>query len=231
MLRREPFMNKFIFLPALLLSVLFLVPPLFAQAQQKPALTIQPKYGDAPLTVFVAGDYFGQKFSDVNTIYQSIEKNYSLPAGSDFKNYYFVLTGVRYTPVSGQSIQGEFGGSVWKAVKEKSTNFLQMYYTGGSYILSLPMQMVSIYGGGGLGYIWLNTQRTYTALSGVAQVNAQLAQLHGIIGIEFLNSSGASFSLEGRYTYASTVSPRRSDLDFVMKGITGGIQIGIPIVI
>ena len=85
-------------------------------------------------------------------------------------------------------------------------------------------------GGGGLGYLWLNTQRTYIALPGVAQVNAQLAQLHGMIGIEFFTSSGVSLALEGRYIYAATVSPTRADLDFTMKGITGGIQIGIPIV-
>ena len=91
--------------------------------------------------------------------------------------------------------------------------------------------MSSIYGGVGLGYIWLNTQRTYSAVPGVAQVNGQLAQMHGIIGIEFFNSSGVSFAIEGRYTYAATVSPARSDIDLTMKGITGGIQIGVPVVI
>ena len=230
MLRRDPSMKKFISLTVLLLVLFLFVPALFAQVQQKQTPIIQPKPGDAPVTVFIAGDYFGQKFADVNTIYQSIEKNYSLPAGSDFKNYYFVMAGVRYTPTIGQSIQGEFGGSVWKAAKGNSTNFMQLYYSGGSYILRIPMQMLSIYGGGGLGYLWLNTQRTYIALPGVAQVNAQLAQLHGMIGIEFFTSSGVSLALEGRYIYAATVSPTRADLDFTMKGITGGIQIGIPIV-
>ena len=90
--------------------------------------------------------------------------------------------------------------------------------------------MVSIYGGGGLGYIWLNTQRTYTTRPGVAQVNAQLAQLHGLFGLQFFAQSGVSFSLEGRYNYATTVSPLRADLDFTMKGFAGGIQIGIPII-
>ncbi len=224
-------MKKLSSLTYLLLVVIFFIPPCFAQGQQKPVIAVQPRPGDAPLTLFVAGDYFGQKFSDVNAIYQSIEKNYSLPAGNDFKNYYFVMAGVRYTPSSGQSIQGEFGGSVWKAEKGGSANFLQMYYTGGSYIVSVPVSMASIYGGGGLGYIWLNTQRTYTSFPGVAQVNAQLAQLHALVGLQFFSSSGVSFAIEGRYAYAATVSPTRSDLDFVMKGITGGIQIGIPITI
>jgi len=224
-------MKKFISLPFLLSALIAFSQPMLAQGQQKPAVPIQPRPGDAPLTLFVAGDYFGQNFSDVNAIYQSIEKGYSLPSGNDFKNYYFVLAGLRYTPSNGQAVQAEFGGSVWKAAKGNATNFLQLYYTGGSYIVSAPVSVATIYGGGGLGYLWLNTQRTYTALPGVAQVNAQLAQLHALLGIEFVNSLGVSFSIEGRYTYASTVSPVRSDLDFVMKGITGGIQIGIPIVL
>ena len=106
MLRRDPSMKKFISLTVLLLVLFLFVPALFAQVQQKQTPIIQPKPGDAPVTVFIAGDYFGQNFADVNTIYQSIEKNYSLPAGSDFKNYYFVMAGVRYTPTIGQSIQG-----------------------------------------------------------------------------------------------------------------------------
>ena len=82
--------------------------------------------------------------------------------------------------------------------------------------------MVSIYGGGGLGYIWLNTQRTYTTRPGVAQVNAQLAQLHGLVGIQFFAQSGVSFSLEGRYNYATTISPIRADLDFTHERFRRG---------
>jgi len=89
--------------------------------------------------------------------------------------------------------------------------------------------MVSIYGGGGLGYIWLNTQRTYGTRLGVVTVNGQLVQIHGILGIEFFDPSGVSFALEGRYSNATTVSPTRADLDFTIKGIDVGIRIGVPI--
>lgn len=92
------------------------------------------------------------------------------------------------------------------------------------------MPMVSIYGGGGLGYVWLNTQRTYNTRLGIAEVNGQLAQLHALFGLEFFEPSGVSFSLEGRYNYATTVRPQRADLNFKMKGMAGGIQIGIPII-
>jgi len=49
--------------------------------------------------------------NEINDEYRTIEKTYSLPAGSDFKNYYFALIGVRFTPenAQGQSVQGEFG--------------------------------------------------------------------------------------------------------------------------
>jgi opacity protein-like surface antigen len=116
-----------------------------------------------------------------------------------------------------------------KTAKNNSTNFLQLYYAGGSYIISLSLPMVSLYGGGGLGYLWLNTQRTYGTRLGVATVNGQLVQLHGILGIEFFDPSGVSFALEGRYTHTTTVSPTRADLDFTMKGIDAGIRIGVPV--
>jgi len=206
-----------------------LLPISVVLGQQKQTPVIQPKVGVSPLSVFVSGSYFGPKFTDVSAVYQVIEHNLSLPAGNDFKSYYFVLTGMRFTPGNGQAVQGEFGGSVLKSTMDSSTNFLQLYYAGGSYIISFPLPMVSIYGGGGLGYLWLNSQRTYGTRLGVATVNGQLVQLHGILGIEFFDPSGVSFALEGRYTNATTVSPTRADLDFTLKGIDVGIRIGVPI--
>jgi hypothetical protein len=206
-----------------------LLPLSVVLGQQKQTPVIQPKVGVSPLSVFVSGSYFGPKYTNVNAVYQVIEHNLSLPAGNDFKSYYFVLTGVRLTLGNGQAVQGEFGGSVMKSTKDSSTNFLQLYYAGGSYIISFPLPMVSIYGGGGLGYLWLNSQRTYGTRLGVATVNGQLVQLHGMLGIEFFDPSGVSFALEGRYTNAITVSPTRADLDFTLKGIDVGIRIGVPI--
>ena len=229
-LGKDSFMKSPISVLILLVVASLIIPQSLVWGQQK-SIALSPQKSVVPLvSVFVAGNYFGPKFTGVNAVYNTIESNFSLPSGTDFKNYYFVMAGVRINPTSGQAFQGEFGGSILKSPKDNSTNFLQEYYGGGSYIRSLPISMVSIYGGGGLGYIWLNTQRTYTTRPGVAQVNAQLAQLHGLLGLQFFAQSGVSFSLEGRYNYATTVSPLRADLDFTMKGFAGGIQIGIPII-
>ena len=199
-------------------------------AQTKPAIPVPPKSVVPTISIFVGGNYFGPKYTGVNDVYTNIENSFLLPSGSDFKNYYNVLLGVRIAPGVGQAIQGEFSGSVLKSTKDKTTNFIQEYYTGGSYLMSMSVQSVSIYLGGGLGYIWLNTQRTYTTRLGVAQVNAQLAQAHGILGLEFYNQSGASFALEGRYNYATTLVLPRADLNFTMKGVSAGIRLGIPII-
>lgn len=222
-------MKKSIVALTMSLVASLLLPLSVVLGQQKQTPVIQPKVGVSPLSVFVSGSYFGPKYTNVNAVYQVIEHNLSLPAGNDFKSYYFVLTGVRFTLGNGQAVQGEFGGSVMKSTKDSSTNFLQLYYAGGSYIISFPLPMVSIYGGGGLGYLWLNSQRTYGTRLGVATVNGQLVQLHGMLGIEFFDPSGVSFALEGRYTNATTVSPTRADLDFTLKGIDVGIRIGVPI--
>jgi hypothetical protein len=224
-------MKKSIIVLTIFFVASLLLPLSIMLGQQKQTPAIQPKVGVSPLSVFVSGSYFGPKFTDVNAVYQVIEHNLSLPTGNDFKSYYFVLIGVRFTPGSGQSLQGEFGGSVLKSAKDNSTNFLQLYYAGGSYVISLPLPMVSIYGGGGLGYLWLNTQRTYGTRLGVASVNGQLVQFHGILGIEFFDPSGVSFALEGRYKNATTVSPTRADLNFTLKGIDVGIRIGVPVAI
>jgi hypothetical protein len=214
----------------LLVVVSLIIPQSLVWGQQKP-ITLSPQKSVVPtVSIFVAGNYFGPKLTGINAAYSTIESNFALPSGTDFKNYYFVLAGVRISPTNGEAIQAEVGGSVLKSPKGNSTNFLQEYYGGGSYILSLPISTFSIYGGGGLGYIWLNTQRTYTARLGVAQVNAQLAQLHGLFGIQFFQQSGVSFALEGRYNYATTILPLRADLDFTLKGFAGGIQVGIPII-
>ncbi len=214
----------------LLVVASLIIPQSLVWGQQK-SITLSPQNFVVPtVSIFVAGNYFGPKFTGVNAVYNTIESNFSLPSGTDFKDYYFVLAGLRFSPTNRQAIQAEFGGSVLKSPGDNSTSFLQEYYGGGSYILSLPISMVSIYGGAGLGYIWLNTQRTYTTNPGVAQVNAQLAQVHGLFGIQFFAQSGVSFALEGRYNYATTISPLRADLDFTLKGFAGGIQVGIPII-
>ncbi len=234
----DPVMNKSSLFLYLLLAALLLFFTSYGQGQTivKPDTQTTQKVKKIKskiptLSIFIDGSYYGPKLNEINDEYRSIENIYSLPAGNDFKNYYFVLVGVRFTPenAQGQSVQGEFGGSILKSAKDNSTNFLRLYYTGGSYIFSRPVSIVSVYGGGGLGYLWLNTQRTYTSNLGVATVNAQLAELHGMLGIEYFNSSGVSFALEGRYTYATTILPQRADLDFTLKGITAGIRIGIPL--
>jgi hypothetical protein len=201
-----------------------------AQAQQK-IISPSPTRPEVPeVSVFISGNYFGPKLNEVNSVYNTIENEYALPSEIDFKNYYFILAGLRFSPTNQHAVQAEFGGSILKSPQKGSTNFLQEYYGGGSYLLSLPVSTAFIYAGGGLGCVWLNTERTYASRLGVAQVNAQLGQIHGILGIEFFTQSGVSISFEGRYSYATAISPLRSDLDFTLKGISGGIQIGVPII-
>ena len=201
-----------------------------AWGQQKPITLSPQKYTVPIVSIFVAGNYFGPKLTGINAVYNTLESNFCASPGDRFQELLF-CPGRR---ADQSHKRASDPGRIWREYSEvpesNSTNFLQEYYAGGSYILSLPISSVSIYAGGGLGCVWLNTQRTYTTNLGVAQINAQLAQLHGLCGIQFLEQSGVSFSLEGRYNYATTISPLRSDLDFTLKGFAGGIQVGIPII-
>jgi len=187
------------------------------------------------LSFFIGGDYYSPNLDGVNAIYQTIEKNYSLPPGTAFKNYYSIMTGIRYSPVAQQSIQFEFGGSVFKSDCSGqnggnwSASFLSMYYIGGTYLFHIPSKHINFFIGGGPGYVWLNSERTYSVVSGIAQVDGQLAQLHCIGGIDIDLPMGAILAIEAGYSYATTLFPVRSDLDFVFKSPTGGIQICIPI--
>lgn len=222
-------MRRSIAFTSLFLLLLFLCIPGFAQGQQKSDPAARPKPQTSSLSAFVQGNYFGPKLSDVNSVYSSIEQYYQLPAGHDFKGIYDVLVGVRYDLVPTQAVQGEFGFSILKAKHDSTSNYHQLFSAGGSYILKMGLDMVSIYGGGGVSYLWLNTERSYQTRLGIAHVNGQMVQLHALLGVEFLNPLGVSFALEGRYLYALTVSPKRSDLDFNLKGVTAGIRLGIPI--
>jgi hypothetical protein len=203
-------------------------------AQQKPGR--DSKGGIPTLSFFLAGDYFSPKLTDVDAIFQTIEKNYSLPAGTDFKNYYSVLTGFRFAPVQQQSVQIEFGGSLSRSEPigvlgdNRSASFMQLYYTGATYLFNPPVGPINIFVGGGLGYVWLNAQRSYAEQPGVARINAGLTQLHGIGGVEYVHPTGVTFSLEGGYSYAITLFPQRSDIDYTIKGFTAGIKLGVPIV-
>ncbi len=214
----------------LFLSLCFLPQILPAQQKETPPRVIPA------VSFFISGNYFAPKLDDINAVYTTIEKNYFLPAGKDFKSYYSVAGGIKFSPVEQQTIRAEFGASMYKSPlgtsssKTQSTSFLQMYYAGGTYLINFPFNRLSFFVGPGLGYLRINTQRTYTDQVGVVHVNAGLFQLHGTVGAEFFHSSGISFSLEGGYFYATTPSPQRSDLDFTLRGITGGVKVSVPLV-
>ncbi len=224
---KQNFIAAFSFLILFLLSVTQIV-----HAQQ----TVTPTRMIPAVSFFISGDYFAPKFDDVNAVYRAIEKNYFLPAGNDFKNYYDVTGGIRFSPIERQTIQLELATSLYKSPlgnslqQVQSKNFLQMYYTGGTYLVNFPVGHISLFVGAGFGYMWLNTQRTYANQTHAVYVNAQLFQVHGTAGIEFFHSSGVSVSLEGGYSYASTPSPARSDLDFTLQGFTVGIKATVPLV-
>ncbi len=205
-------------------------------AQQKQGLPDDNKRAIPAVSFFLAGDYFSPKFEQLDAVFQTIEKNYSLPAGTNFKDYYSLLAGIRFAPANQQSIQVEFGGSLFKSNaiglpgQNHSASFIQMYYTGASYLLSFPVGAINLFLGGGAGYIWLDAQRSYTVQPGVARIDAGLTQFHGLGGIEFIDRSGVSLALDGGYSYATTLFPQRGDVDFTIKGVTGEIKIGVPLI-
>ncbi len=187
------------------------------------------------ISLIIGGYYFNPNLDEINEVYRTIEHNYSLPGGNDFKNYYTIIAGISFKPVPQQSIQLEVGGSVYRTSpsgsqgENRCANFLSMYYIGGTYLIHIPIGRVEGFIGGGPGYVWLNSERTYTVESGTASVNGQLAQLHGVCGIEFLLPRGVSLSLEAGYSYATTLFPERSDLDLTLKSPTYGVMLNIPL--
>lgn len=217
----------------LLLLFLFMIQP--GYGQQKQSLSTGGKTIPA-VSLFVSCDYFSPEFDGVDAVFRTIEKNYVLPSGRDFKDYYNVLAGIRFAPVSQQSVQIEFGGSMFKSKsngllgENRSASFLQMRYAGGTYLVSIPVGPISSFLGAGLGYVWLDAQRSYEVQPGVAQIKAGLTQLHGLLGIEYVDPSGVTLAIDGGYSFATTLFPRRADLDFTIKGITGGIKIGVPLI-
>ncbi len=217
----------------LILLFLLLVPAGYGQQKQ----STQPGGKTIPdVSLVVGGDFFSPGLGDVDAVFQTIERNYVLPNGKNFKDYYTLFAGIRFAPVPQQSVQIEFGGSSFRSQSDgllgenRATSFVQMYYAGGTYLLSIPVGPVSCFLGGGLGYVWLNAQRSYATQPGVAWISAGLPQLHGLIGVEYVDPTGVTFAVDGGYSYATTLFPRRSDANFTIKGITGGIKIGVPIV-
>jgi hypothetical protein len=225
-------MNRKILTDVALLVLSFVFLPQAGNAQEQ---TTARRFIPA-VSVFVSGDYFAPNFGDVNAAYSALESNYMLPGGNGFKNYYSVTGGISFSPVEQQSIQAELGTSLFRSGLEnsarqgQSVNFLQMYYAGGTYLVNLPVRPMSFFIGAGLGYVWLKTQRTYSVVPGVARIDAGLLQLHGTVGVEYIHSTGVSVGLEVGYSYAATPSPARADLDFTLKGLTGGLKLSVPIV-
>lgn len=222
-------MRRFIALSSISTVLVLLYTPGLAQAQQPINPAAIPRAQKPAVSLFIQANYFGPKFSDINAVYRSIEQYYQLPGGRDFKGIYDILTGVHYDLVPGQSVQGEFGFSILKSNHGSTSNFHRLFSAGGSYIANTDFRMVSFYGGGGASYLWLNTERSYQTQLGIARVKGQMVQLHALLGVEFSIPAGITLGLEGRYVYALTVSPQRSDLDFDLKGIIGGIRMGIPV--
>ncbi|MGO9481871.1 MAG: hypothetical protein ACLP05_08840, partial [Candidatus Kryptoniota bacterium] len=185
---------------ATLFFLFLLCLPQIVQAQQK-EMSQKPV---PSVSFFLSGDYYSPNFRDVNAVYNTIEKNYYLPAGGDFKDYYSVMGGIKFALPEEQALQAEFSASLYKSElgnsigQIQSRNFLQIYYLGGTYLYNIPAgRVVSFFLGAGLGNVWLNTQRSYTGQVGIAQVNGDLLQVHGTGGVEFLTPSGVTLSLVG----------------------------------
>jgi hypothetical protein len=212
-----------------LISLLFFIPSI-APAQKKQE--IKPKSSNQNFSLFISANYFGPALTDINAVYKTIEKNYLLHSGNDFNNIFTIVAGMEYTFSMRQSVQGEFGFGLMKTNKGASTNYLQLYSVGSTYMYSVPIiGMVSINGGFGVGHMWINTQRDYKSNAGKAYVNAKLAEVHVLLDIEYVNPNGVSFAVEGRYLFSTSLYPERSNLDFSANGIIGGIRVGIPFTI
>ena len=216
------------------LFFLLLLAVQMSQAQQKQAL---PNAKTIPaVSLFASCDYFSPGFGDVDAAFRTIEKNYVLPSGSNFKDYYNVLAGIRFTPVPQQSVQLELGGSAFRSATSgslggnRTASFIQMGYLGATYLVNLPVGPVNCFIGAGLGWVWLSAQRSYSTQSGIARLNAGLTQAHGLGGIEYVDPTGVTFAVDAGYSFATTLFPKRADLNFTLKGITGGIKIGVPLV-
>lgn len=216
---------------SLLTVCLVCLPPSVHAQQQEAAPRMIPA-----VSVFISGDYFSPNFRDINAVYDAIEKNYYLPAGNSFKDYYSIMGGVRISPVEEQSIRLELGLSLFRSqlgnslAQTRSINFVQMYYFGGTYMVNFPVSPISFFVGVGPGYVWLNTERTYSGQPGTVTVGADLLQVHGIGGIEYFHPTGVSVALEGGYSYATTPFPHRADLDFTLQGFTAGVKVTVPLV-
>jgi len=215
----------------LFVSALVLLPQ-FCRAQEKEtARRVIPA-----VSFYVSGDYFSPNFKDVNAVYGTLGQVYSLPDGKDFKDYYTLNGGLKISPVEQQTIRLEASVSLYKSqlgtpiYNTKSINFLQMYYGGATYLVNFPFGRTAFFIGAGPGYVRLNTQRTYSDRAGVVRVNGNLFQLHATGGVDFYQSSGVAFGLEIGYAYATTPYTRSADLDFTLKGVTGGISITVPLV-
>lgn len=217
---------------ALSLSILFTLfsPPSSRAQQHEAAQRMIPA-----VSIFVSGDYFAPNFRDVNAVYNTIGNNYYLPAGKDFKDYYSIMGGVRISPVEQQSVQLELGVSLFRSMlgntlrQTQSINYLQMYYLGGTYLVNFPVAPFAFFAGAGPGWIWLNTERTYSGQPGSVRVAGNLFQLHGTGGVEYFHPTGVSIALEGGYSYATTLFPQRADLDFTLQGYTVGIKVTVPL--
>lgn len=204
----------------------------FAQEEQDAA---KPKRKVPLLSFYVSGNYFAPAFNDLNAVYKKIEQVHALPAGGDFKNFYTVSAGIRFAPLSLHYLEVEASGSIWKAQPEvegqhtSPTNYLQLSSLGASYVFSLPFPSFIVSCGGGGGYLWLHSQRSYPSKA-IVRVRSNLVEFHGILGIEFFHSSGMSAGVRFGYSYATTMYPVNADVDLTLKGATVKVYTHIPLI-
>ncbi len=225
--------RRVISLITVLLAGMFLVTNnVFAQEERA---VKKPRRLVPLLSFFVSGNYFAPSYSDLDAVYQKIERAYRLPTGGDFKNYYSVSAGIRYAPVSLQFIEIEGSGSFYKSqpsVEGQSnppTNFIRLYSATATYLVRFPISKISILAGGGAGMSWLRSERSYPSKA-IARVNGELMELHGLVGFEYFHPSGASFGAKVGYSYSTTMHPKNADCDFTLKGLTIKIGANVPLI-
>lgn len=205
------------------LSLCLLSNNLIAQQKEPSGREVQALQG------FVSAGYMRTPLGDVDRVFSIIERNYRTAQGKEFKTLYYFSTGLRYELQPGHIVRGELFGTVWKEIEDQSSNYLSSFDLAATYLYELSVPFVNVYGGAGFGYVWLNAQRTYSTHRGVATVETQLAEVHGVVGAVYRLHQNATVGIEGRYMIAETITPESRDHDIGFRGFTAGAVISFGI--
>jgi opacity protein-like surface antigen len=187
-------------------------------------LFAQDKPDGVSVRIGVAGDYFAPKLNDLNDAYAAEEAMRSLPQGKEIKSFYLGRTALSLHFAKMHTLQLEGAMSYLKQCETPTTNYLRVYYGGGSYLISPFDFKVNPYAGVGCGVILFNAQRTYEEHVGISSLDHQ-AELHGIVGVDYNVASRWTLTLEGRYMHVPKLTFIRPAMELDISTFSVGIGI------